>query len=121
MVGARGCPYDCSFCGAAVSANPDITIRTRDPENIITEMDQLHARYDVTAFRFVDDLFLGYERFIRKCMAAFSVHESAAATYGTQPDASTSCTGPTTSYSTSWPTTGSGKWHSASNPAVNGS
>ena len=75
MVGARGCPYDCSFCGAAVSANPDITIRTRDPENIITEMDQLHARYGVTAFRFVDDLFLGYERFIRKCMAAFSAHD----------------------------------------------
>ena len=75
MVGARGCPYDCSFCGAAVSANPDITIRTRDPENIMTEMDQLHARYNVTAFRFVDDLFLGYERFIRKCMAAFSAHD----------------------------------------------
>jgi radical SAM superfamily enzyme YgiQ (UPF0313 family) len=74
MVGARGCPYDCSFCGAAVSANPDITIRTRDPENIIAEMDELHARYGVTAFRFVDDLFLGYERFIRKCMAAFSAH-----------------------------------------------
>ena len=75
MVGARGCPYDCSFCGAAVSANPDITIRTRDPENIITEMDQLHARSSVKAFRFVDDLFLGYERFIRKCMAAFSAHD----------------------------------------------
>jgi len=74
MVGARGCPYDCSFCGAAVSANPDITIRTRDPENIITEMDELHVCYGVTAFRFVDDLFLGYERFIRKCMAAFSAH-----------------------------------------------
>lgn len=26
----------------------------------------------VTAFRFVDDLFLGYERFIAKCMAAFT-------------------------------------------------
>jgi radical SAM superfamily enzyme YgiQ (UPF0313 family) len=72
MVGARGCPYDCSFCGAAVSANPDITIRTRTPENIIEEMDELHATYGVTAFRFVDDLFLGYERFIRKCMAAFT-------------------------------------------------
>lgn len=74
MVGARGCPYDCSFCGAAVSANADITIRTRDPANIIREMDALHAAHGVTAFRFVDDLFLGYERFIRKCMAAFSAH-----------------------------------------------
>ncbi|MCI4064513.1 B12-binding domain-containing radical SAM protein [Micromonospora sp. R77] len=72
MVGARGCPYDCSFCGAAVSANPDVTIRTREPDNLIAEMDDLHHRYGVTAFRFVDDLFLGYERFIRRCMAAFT-------------------------------------------------
>jgi anaerobic magnesium-protoporphyrin IX monomethyl ester cyclase len=72
MVGARGCPYDCSFCGAAVSANPDITIRTRTPDNIIEEMDDLNARHNVTAFRFVDDLFLGYERFIRRCMASFA-------------------------------------------------
>jgi radical SAM superfamily enzyme YgiQ (UPF0313 family) len=71
MVGARGCPYDCSFCGAAVSANPDITIRTRTPGNIIEEMTDLNTRYGVTAFRFVDDLFLGYERFIRQCATAF--------------------------------------------------
>ena len=38
MVGARCCPYNCSFCGAAASANPDITIRVRDPENILAEM-----------------------------------------------------------------------------------
>jgi radical SAM superfamily enzyme YgiQ (UPF0313 family) len=74
LVGARGCPYDCSFCGAAVSANPDITIRTRDPENIIAEMEALNTAHGVTAFRFVDDLFLGYERFIRRCMAAFTAH-----------------------------------------------
>lgn len=72
MVGARGCPYDCSFCGAAVSANKDITIRTRTPENIIGEMSALRSDYNVTAFRFVDDLFLGYERFIRQCMDAFT-------------------------------------------------
>jgi radical SAM superfamily enzyme YgiQ (UPF0313 family) len=72
MVGARGCPYDCSFCGAAVSANPEITISTRTPENLIEEMHELDARYGVSAFRFVDDLFLGYERFIRKCMTAFT-------------------------------------------------
>jgi anaerobic magnesium-protoporphyrin IX monomethyl ester cyclase len=73
MVGARGCPYDCSFCGAAVSANPEITIRTRAPENIIAEMRELDTSCGVTAFRFVDDLFLGYERFIRRCMSAFTV------------------------------------------------
>jgi len=72
MVGARGCPYDCSFCGAAVSANPEITIRTRTPENLITEMRELDARYGVSAFRFVDDLSLGYERFIKRCMTAFT-------------------------------------------------
>lgn len=71
MVGARGCPYNCSFCGAAVSANPDVTIRTRSPLNLIEEMSHLHEKYDVTAFRFVDDLFLGYERFILSCMESF--------------------------------------------------
>lgn len=72
MVGSRGCPYNCSFCGAAVSANPDITIRTRKPHGLLEEMDALHDRYGVTAFRYVDDLFLGYERFINACMTAFT-------------------------------------------------
>jgi anaerobic magnesium-protoporphyrin IX monomethyl ester cyclase len=70
MVGARGCPYDCSFCGAALSANPDIAIRVRQPANIIAEMCQLKDE-GVTAFRFVDDLFLGAHRVIRTMMDAF--------------------------------------------------
>jgi radical SAM superfamily enzyme YgiQ (UPF0313 family) len=72
IVGARGCPYDCSFCGAAVSANPDIVIRTRDPHNILREMDQLRDAQGVTAFRFVDDLFLGARRVIDQMMTAFT-------------------------------------------------
>jgi radical SAM superfamily enzyme YgiQ (UPF0313 family) len=71
IVGARGCPYNCSFCGAARSANPDITIRTRRPDNIMAEMDALHGGHDVTAFRFVDDLFLGQRKFMERCMEAF--------------------------------------------------
>lgn len=71
IVGARGCPYDCSFCGAAVSANEDITIRTREPANIIAELDHLNTEYGATAFRFVDDLFLGHKRFIELCSDAF--------------------------------------------------
>jgi anaerobic magnesium-protoporphyrin IX monomethyl ester cyclase len=71
MVGARGCPYNCSFCGAAVSANPDISIRTRNPHNILAEMYQLRDT-GVTAFRFVDDLFLGARRVIEHMMCAFT-------------------------------------------------
>ncbi|MFH9467123.1 B12-binding domain-containing radical SAM protein [Streptomyces clavifer] len=72
IVGSRGCPYNCTFCGAAISANPDLSIRVRSPENIIGELDQLHAEYGVTAFRFVDDLFLGAGRVIDQQMAAFT-------------------------------------------------
>lgn len=72
MVGARGCPYNCSFCGAAVSANADITIRVRQPFNILGEMAELRDRHGVTAFRFVDDLFLGARRVIDQMMRAFA-------------------------------------------------
>ena len=71
VVGSRGCSYNCSFCGAAKSANPDISIRARDPSNILAEMKQLSTRYGVKAFRFVDDLFLASPPFIRKCLSEF--------------------------------------------------
>lgn len=72
MVGARGCPYDCSFCGAAVSANPDITIRVRTAQDILGEMYELRDQSGVTAYRFVDDLFLGVPRVIKAMMAPFA-------------------------------------------------
>ncbi|OLR94416.1 B12-binding domain-containing radical SAM protein [Actinokineospora bangkokensis] len=75
MVGARGCPYDCSFCGAAVSANPDVTIRTRTPTDILAEMHQLRDARGVTAFRFVDDLFLGARKVIHSMRDAFAAED----------------------------------------------
>lgn len=71
LVGSRGCPYDCSFCGAALSANPDIAIRTRTPENIIGEMEYLATVHQATIFRFVDDLFLASPSFMKRCLQAF--------------------------------------------------
>jgi anaerobic magnesium-protoporphyrin IX monomethyl ester cyclase len=71
IVGSRGCPYNCSFCGAAISANPDVKIRTRDPALIADEMESLAQLYGVSAFRFVDDLFLAQRSFIRSCVAEF--------------------------------------------------
>ncbi|OIJ89549.1 B12-binding domain-containing radical SAM protein [Streptomyces colonosanans] len=74
IVGSRGCPYNCTFCGAAWSANPDVKIRVRSPENILGELDALNSQHGVTAFRFVDDLFLGAKRVIDEQMAAFTRH-----------------------------------------------
>ncbi|MEU8758560.1 radical SAM protein [Streptomyces sp. NPDC048659] len=75
IVGSRGCPYDCGFCGAAVSANPDVKIRPRSPEGIVDELDHLHETYGTTAYRFVDDLFLGAKRVIVPQMEAFTRHK----------------------------------------------
>jgi anaerobic magnesium-protoporphyrin IX monomethyl ester cyclase len=74
LVGSRGCPYDCSFCGAARSANPGVSIRTRSPGNILAEMELLMRTDGVTAFRFVDDLFLANPDFMSRCMALFQAH-----------------------------------------------
>lgn len=74
IVGSRGCPYDCGFCGAAVSANPEVKIRTRSPEGIVEELDDLNKSYGTTAYRFVDDLFLGAQRVIVPQMEAFARH-----------------------------------------------
>ncbi|WP_368508710.1 radical SAM protein [Bradyrhizobium lupini] len=71
MVASRGCPFDCSFCGAAVSSNPDVTVRMRKPERIMEEILNLKARLGVQRVRFVDDLFLANQRLMRTTLKAF--------------------------------------------------
>ncbi|MFJ2868289.1 B12-binding domain-containing radical SAM protein [Kitasatospora sp. NPDC087314] len=72
LVCSRGCPYECTFCGAAASMNPEVSIRTRTPENVIAEMHQLNTDHGCTAFRAVDDLFLGARRIIHPALDAFA-------------------------------------------------
>lgn len=72
MVASRGCPFDCSFCGAAVSANPDITIRMRRPENLLREIQLLQSDHGVQRVRFVDDLFLANRKIMRETLTAFA-------------------------------------------------
>ncbi len=71
LIGSRGCPYNCSFCGAAKSVNPNVSIRTRSPDNILLEMEALSSGFGVNAFRFVDDLFLAQPGFMRRCLSRF--------------------------------------------------
>ncbi|MGD6750356.1 B12-binding domain-containing radical SAM protein [Streptomyces sp. BH105] len=75
IVGSRGCPYNCTFCGAANSVNPDLDIRPRSPGSILAELNHLNSTYGATAFRFVDDLFLGAKRIISEQMDSFSRHK----------------------------------------------
>ena len=89
MVGSRGCPYDCSFCGAAKSVNPDVSIRTRNPDNILEEMEQLADHEKVSAFRFVDDLFLAQTSFMKRCLPRFVDLLSATNGFGTLQEEST--------------------------------
>lgn len=42
MVGSRGCPYDCSFCGAARSVTEDVKPRRRSSINILEEQKDLY-------------------------------------------------------------------------------
>lgn len=71
MVASRGCPFDCSFCGAAVSSNPDVTVRMRKPAGIMEEINDLKSRIGVQRVRFVDDLFLANRRLMQTTLKAF--------------------------------------------------
>jgi hypothetical protein len=78
-------PYDRWFCGAAVSASPDNSLRERKPDSIVREMHELRVRHGVTANRFVDDLFLGAHRVVDSMGDAFAATKSATGRSGTPP------------------------------------
>lgn len=59
IITSRGCMYNCAFCGGARSLNHDITIRQRNPKDVMNEISEiLELHPDVTCIRVLDDLFL---------------------------------------------------------------
>ncbi|MBI4306630.1 MAG: B12-binding domain-containing radical SAM protein [Chloroflexi bacterium] len=55
IFGARGCPYDCTFCYRPVFGR---NYRRRSPRRIVAEIEECAARFGATQFRFVDDTFV---------------------------------------------------------------
>ncbi len=55
-VTARGCPYQCIFCGAAAVSGRKVRLRSAD--NVLSEIDHLHNGYGVNEVIFADDHFL---------------------------------------------------------------
>ncbi len=54
VVGKRGCPFRCSFCGASADHRK---VRFRTPENVLEEVTELFARYGKKKLYFNDDVF----------------------------------------------------------------
>ncbi|MFZ0548425.1 MAG: radical SAM protein [Candidatus Promineifilaceae bacterium] len=50
---SRGCPYGCEWCQDAVHGQ---ALRQRSPENVVAELKQLKATYEIDRLRVVDDV-----------------------------------------------------------------
>jgi len=77
IVTSRGCPYNCSFCGAASSLNTNVTSRFRTPLNIEQEInDLLSTNNDITSIRILDDLFLRNNETIKNAINLFNKYDN---------------------------------------------
>ncbi|MBN1883799.1 MAG: B12-binding domain-containing radical SAM protein [Deltaproteobacteria bacterium] len=66
MVTSRGCPHNCDFCSSSVFSGT--VWRTRGPENITREIEEIVHRHRFGAVCFMDDNFtMNPERVIRIC------------------------------------------------------
>jgi anaerobic magnesium-protoporphyrin IX monomethyl ester cyclase len=54
VVGKRGCPFKCTFCGASADHRK---VRFRTPENVLEEVSELFGRYGKKKLYFNDDVF----------------------------------------------------------------
>lgn len=52
---SRGCPFGCAFCVSSRIAGS--RFRARTPENVVNEIEMLHAEYGLDHFEVVDDTF----------------------------------------------------------------
>ncbi|MEI8248479.1 MAG: radical SAM protein [Lentisphaerota bacterium] len=64
LIGARGCPYKCSFCAT------EHQVRTRSVEHILKEMEYVNRNFGISHFRFQDDSFsFSKQRALNICAA----------------------------------------------------
>ena len=64
MVVTRGCPYECTFCGA-----PKMTgraLRRRSADNVVDELELLNRRYGIREFHFMDDNFTLHQPYLKE-------------------------------------------------------
>ena len=73
IVTSRECLYNCSFCGGARSLNTDMSVRERNKESIINELNYIRDNSPETkSIRILDDLFLKNRKSIEEAIDIFS-------------------------------------------------
>jgi len=56
MITSRGCVFSCNYCSSSLIMGKKF--RTRSPENVVDEMEDLVNKYDVRDIAFFDDIFM---------------------------------------------------------------
>jgi len=56
MITSRGCVFSCNYCSSSLIMGKKF--RTRSPENVVDEMEELVNKYGVKDIAFLDDIFM---------------------------------------------------------------
>ncbi len=56
MITSRGCVFSCNYCSSSLIMGKKF--RSRSPENVVDELEELVYRYDVSDIAFLDDIFM---------------------------------------------------------------
>ncbi len=56
MITSRGCPFSCNYCSSSLMMGKKF--RTRSPENVVNELEELTCKYGLKEIAFLDDIFM---------------------------------------------------------------
>lgn len=56
MITSRGCVFSCNYCSSSLIMGKKF--RTRSPENVVDEMEELVDKYKIREIAFLDDIFM---------------------------------------------------------------
>lgn len=56
MITSRGCAFSCNYCSSSLIMGKKF--RTRSPENVVDEVEELYYKYSIRDMAFIDDIFM---------------------------------------------------------------
>jgi len=56
IITSRGCPFSCNYCSSSLIMGKKF--RTRSPENVVDELEELAYKYKLKDIAFLDDIFM---------------------------------------------------------------